>query len=88
MPAGVDGKNAGPSFELPPLPPDPTITRDWYLQKLNELENRCREFTDRVPDVLKERTTFIFQNVHATSLHFANLWIETGKPTKISHFPI
>ncbi len=88
MPAGVGDRNAGPSFELPQLPPDQTIGREWYVQKLNELETRCRDFTDSVPDLLKERATFIFQNVHATNLHFANLWTETGKPTKISHFPI
>jgi Ferritin-like len=88
MPAGVDGKNAGPSFELPHLLPDQEINREWYLRKLNELETKCRDFGECAPDGFKDRVTFIFQNIHATNLHFADMWAEAEKPMKVSHFPV
>ncbi len=88
MPAGVEEKNAGPSFELRERIEDRPADREWYLRKLNELEKGCSDFRECAPDSFKGRVTFILQNIHATTLHFANLWAETEKPTKISHFPI
>jgi hypothetical protein len=88
MPAGVDGKNAGPSFELPSKAEDQRPDREWYLRKLDELEGRCTDFRDCAPDRFKDRLTFIRENIHATRLHFGNLWPEAPVRTKVSHFPI
>jgi Ferritin-like len=88
MPAGVDGKNAGPSFELPPKGEFQLVDREWYIYKLDELETRCGRFRDYAPDCFKSRLAFIRENIHATKLHFGNLWAEASKPTKVSHFPI
>jgi Ferritin-like len=87
MPAGVDGKNAGPSFELPPKADDQPTDREWYLRKLDELERRCADFRHCAPD-FKSRLTFIRENIHATRLHFGNLWPEGPVRTKVAHFPI
>ena len=87
MPAGVEKKNAGPSFEFRPKCGDQPIDREWFLCKFAELEMKCRQFEECAADPVKDRVTFICQNIHATSLHFANLWTDT-KPTKVSHFPV
>jgi hypothetical protein len=88
MPAGVDGKKAGPSFEISKKDRDQIPDRKWYLRKLRELEERCSEFLEYVPDPFRNRVTFICQNIHATGLHFADLWNEVEKPTRVSHFPV
>jgi hypothetical protein len=89
MPASVDKKeNAGPSFELPPGASTEIVDREWCLCKLAELETKCGRFSDVAPDCFKSRLTFIRENIHATSLHFGDLWPDAPKPTKVSHFPI
>lgn len=87
MPAGVDGKNAGPSFELPSGVDDQPVDRDWFLCKFQELETKCVALGSEVPS-LKVRLTFMSQNIHATRLHFANLWTAGQRPTLVSHFPV
>lgn len=89
MPAGEDeDKNAGPSFELPPGASAQPADRDWILGKLGALETRCGTFSDVVPECFKTRVAFVRENIHATKLHFGNLWPDTPQPTKVSHFPI
>jgi Ferritin-like len=88
MPAGVNRRNAGPSFELPAKILDRPDVRKWYLCKLDELEERCAAFRDCAPQRFKERLGFIRENIHATRLHFAQLWPESPIRTKVSHFPI
>lgn len=88
MPAGVEGKNAGPSFELPADADDQPTDREWYLRKFEELERRSADFQDSVPNCFKDRMTFIRENIYATRIHFGNLWHEAPVRTKVSHFPI
>ncbi len=89
MPASEDKEqNAGPSFELPAGASAQPADREWILRKLGELETGCGYFSEVAPNCFKSRLSFVRENIHATRLHFGNLWPDPPQPTKFSHFPI
>ena len=83
LPSGIDGKNAGPGFNLDGDPPG-MRDREWYEDRLKELDRESHELHAFLADHEKKYGAAIvqaaewqWQALHRMLLNFPRLW-ETG----------